>query len=362
MTDFVDASGNLLKAEVDALVNTVNTVGVMGKGIALQFKKAFPANFKAYERACKEGDVELGRMFVVDVGGLTKPRWIVNFPTKGHWRSKSKFSDIENGLDDLAKIIEQHHIASIAIPPLGCGNGGLDWKDIEPLIRRKLSGLDTTAHLYPPAGAPAASAQLIATERPKLTPGKAALVTLLVRYLQVSLAASVIEMQKLMYFLQESGHDLRLNYTKGRYGPYADNLRHVLINLEGHHLEGFGDGSRSVPESEPITVLAGAANEAAEALSQLDDQQLTERIDRTLAVTEGFESAYGLELLSSVHWCATHEVDELSLETVTACVQSWNRRKQRLFTDAHIKTAWTHLVTEGWLTPKSSLTTASPET
>lgn len=359
MTDFVETSGNLLTADVDAIVNTVNTVGVMGKGLALQFKKAFPDNFKAYERACKQGDVELGHMFVVDTGSLGRPKWIINFPTKGHWRSKSKLGDIEAGLDDLAAAIEQHNIASIAVPPLGCGNGGLDWQVVEPLIRRKLDGLDTTVYLYPPGGAPAASTQITATERPTLTEGKAALITLLDRYLRISMTASIIEVQKLMYFLQESGQQLNLRYEKGHYGPYADNLRHVLINLEGHHLQGFGDGSRPVRESEPITVLPGAAGEAADVLQQLGDRDLAERIERALAVTEGFESAYGLELLSTVHWCATYEVDEFSVEATTACVQSWSRRKQRLFTDAHVSTAWDHLIAGGWLKPTQELATTA---
>jgi len=130
MAEFVAASGDLLKADVDALVNTV---GVMGKGIALQFKKAFPDNSKAYEKSCKRDEVALGSMFVFDNGGLTNPRWIVNFPTKGHWRSISRMLDVEAGLEDLATTIEALGITSIALPPLGCGNGGLDWVDVEPV-------------------------------------------------------------------------------------------------------------------------------------------------------------------------------------------------------------------------------------
>ncbi len=349
MTHFVEASGNLLKADVDALVNTVNTVGVMGKGIALQFKKAFPANFKAYEKACKNGKVELGSMFIVDNGQLTTPRWIINFPTKGHWRSKSRLAAIEQGLDDLALRIQELEISSIAIPPLGCGNGGLDWPDVEKAIHDRLAGLPVAVHLFAPAGAPAASDMANATERPNLTPGKAALVHMLHRYSQLSFGASLVEVQKLMYFLQESGQKLRLNYEKGHYGPYAHNLNHVLIRLEGHHLKGYGDGSQRVQDSEPIVVMPGASAEAEEAIRSFTDPGLGARIEQTLALAEGFESAYGLELLASVHWCATNETGVTTPEAAAACVRSWTRRKQRMFTPKHVETAWNHLVDHGWL-------------
>lgn len=349
MTDFVFAGGDLLKAEVDALVNTVNTVGVMGKGIALQFKRAFPANFKAYEKACKKDEVALGSMFVFDNGQLTAPRWIVNFPTKGHWRSKSRLADIEQGLDDLARVIMDRGISSIALPPLGCGNGGLDWTDVEPLIRRKLEDLPVTVHLYAPAGPPAAAAMTVATERPSLTEGKAALIALLDRYSQLALGATVIEVQKLMYFLQQSGQELRLNFDKGRYGPYADNLRHVLIRLEGHHIQGYGDGSKRVQEAEPIRLLGGAADEARTRIEGLDDQSVMHRIAKTLELVQGFESAYGLELLATVHWCATENDDVDSSADASACVRAWNHRKARMFTDDHVKVAWERLEGQGWL-------------
>ena len=163
MTAFCETTGNLLEADVDALVNTVNTVGVMGKGIALQFKHAFPHNFKAYAAACKDGRVRLGEMFVFDAGQLMKPRWIINFPTKGHWRSQSRLTDITTGLDDLRRVIVELGIRSIAVPPLGCGNGGLDWSDVHPLISAKLADLDCEALVYPPVGSPNASQMSVAT-------------------------------------------------------------------------------------------------------------------------------------------------------------------------------------------------------
>jgi O-acetyl-ADP-ribose deacetylase (regulator of RNase III) len=152
MTTFVEHSGNLLESSADAVVNTVNTVGVMGKGIALQFKNAFPANFKAYERACKRDEVALGTMFVFDDGRLTPPHWIINFPTKGHWRSHSRISDVAAGPRRPPGSGRQaRHAHSIALPPLGCGNGGLDWGEVRPLIEQRLDGLDLTVQLYVPS-------------------------------------------------------------------------------------------------------------------------------------------------------------------------------------------------------------------
>jgi O-acetyl-ADP-ribose deacetylase (regulator of RNase III) len=144
--------GNLLEARVEALVNTVNTVGVMGKGIALQFKGAFPAMFRDYEKACKAGEVRLGEMHVFDLGGLAgAARWIINFPTKGHWRERSRLTDIEKGLEDLVTTILHLEIRSIAIPPLACGNGGLNWADVRPRIEAAFTNLpDVNVLLFEP--------------------------------------------------------------------------------------------------------------------------------------------------------------------------------------------------------------------
>lgn len=135
-----EVNGNLFDAEVDALVNPVNTVGVMGKGLALQFKKAFPANFEAYARACKRGDVAVGKMFVFEAERAGAPRFIINFPTKQHWRDDSRLEFIEHGLDDLVRVMAERQIESIAIPPLGAGLGRLDWSTVRDLVFRKLDG------------------------------------------------------------------------------------------------------------------------------------------------------------------------------------------------------------------------------
>lgn len=196
----IDAQGNLLEAEADALVNTVNTVGIMGKGIALQFKKAFPDLFADYQRACDRGELQLGRVHVYATG-RTRPRFIINFPTKGHWRSKSRLEDVRAGLADLAEQIHALDITSIAVPPLGCGHGGLNWTDVRPLIVEALNNLtDVDIMVYAPEGAPAAAKMVNRTDRPNMTIGRAALVTLVARYAERVADVSLIEVQKLMYF------------------------------------------------------------------------------------------------------------------------------------------------------------------
>lgn len=345
-----EAHGNLLAADAEALVNTVNTVGVMGKGIALQFKRAYPAMFKAYERAAKKGEVRLGQMEVHQTGSLSGPQFIINFPTKQHWRARSRLEDIRSGLVDLVRVVDALGIKSIAVPPLGCGNGGLDWSEVEPLIIAAFAELpDVDALIYPPEGAPAAAAMATGTTRPKMTVGKAALVDIVARYSERALEVSLIEVQKLMYFLQAAGEGLNLRYTKDLYGPYADNLRHVLHNVEGHFLIGYGDASQTVHAAEPISVLDGAAEEARTMLASHPDT--ADRIERVLRLIEGFESAYALELLATVHWVASNE-DAAAAGDAAAAVRlvgSWSHRKRRMFGPDHVTAAWQRLRDEGWL-------------
>ena len=250
------AHGNLLQADVDALVNTVDTVGVMGKDIALQFTPAFPAMFKDYARAAKRHEPALGTTNVWPTDSMTGPRFVINVPTKGHWKAASRPADIERGLVDLVRVIERKAIRSIAVPPLGCGNGGLDWAEVEPLIRSKLAPLTgVEVFVYPPEGAPAAADMPVAQERPRMTPGRAALVQLLAPYSRHAPGdASLTEVQKLVYFLQVAGEGLGLSFVGHRFGPYADVLRHVPITTEGHDTSGFGDGggvSHSFGRSSP---------------------------------------------------------------------------------------------------------------
>jgi O-acetyl-ADP-ribose deacetylase (regulator of RNase III) len=350
-----EAHGNLLEADADALVNTVNTVGVMGKGIALQFRRAFPENFKAYKRACAEGRIELGRMFVWDAGDLADqgPRFIINFPTKKHWRSKSKLADIRTGLEDLVRQLRALPVRSVAVPPLGCGHGGLRWDEVRPLIVKALEQLpDLTVLLYPPEGAPVAADQPVRTESPRMTPGRAALVGMMERYLPFAVEITAVDIQKLMYFMQEAGEPLRLNYTKGRYGPYADNLRHVLSSMEGHYILGTGDGSTKALDSIPFEVLEGAGSAAEKVLAQ--QPETAARMDIVSRLVEGYESTYGLELVATVHWAVRRDEDghrraaPLGLDRIEQVVASWDRRKGQLFTRSHLAKAFDRLQQQGW--------------
>jgi O-acetyl-ADP-ribose deacetylase (regulator of RNase III) len=342
--------GNLLKAPAEALVNTVNTVGVMGKGIALQFRQAFPEMYRAYEKACKEGEVRLGEVQVYDLGGLVGgPRWIINFPTKGHWRADSRLADIENGLADLVVKVRELKIRSIAVPPLGCGNGGLDWQEVGPRIERAFAVLpNVQVFLYEPTGAPKSAVMPNRTKRPKLTLGQAALAGLMNRYLQGLLdpVVSLLEIHKLMYFLKAAGEDLpRLTFEKSIYGPYSPDLRHGLIRMEKHLTRGFGEGSDK--PTTPVELLPGAVEAANAFLAKLPETR--KRMDRVAELIEGYEDPYGMELLSSVHWVMQHDPGARDdVDKVVAGVRSWNERKRRLLKPEHLELAWKRLRDQGW--------------
>ena len=342
------ATGDILKADTDALVNTVNCVGVMGRGIALQFKKAYPANFKAYEAACRREEVQPGRMFVFDTGKLTSPRYIINFPTKRHWRGKTRLEDIDAGLDALVSEIRRLGIRSIAIPPLGCGLGGRRWSEVRPRIENALKALpNVRALMFEPAGAPESSRMTRAAEPPSMTPGRAALVGLMQRYLAGAMDTSIslLEVHKLMYFLQESGHPLKFRFVKGVYGPYAENLRQVLAKIEGHMIVGYADGG-DAPDKE-LALVPGSAADAARFLAE--HPKTLRRFDRVVDLVDGFETPFGLELLSTVHWVATYE-HAASPDEATRGAYAWGDRKRR-FSPGQIGVAWKVLGSKGWLSP-----------
>ncbi|MBL8718637.1 MAG: macro domain-containing protein [Myxococcales bacterium] len=338
--------GNLLRADTEAIVNTVNCVGFMGRGIAAQFKREFPANFKAYEAACKRNEVVPGRMFMFETGQLTNPRFIVNFPTKRHWRGASRIDDIEAGLAALVGEVKQRGIKSIAIPPLGCGLGGLDWDDVRPRIERAFQALsDVRTVVYEPNDAGPDDRVAKTAEVPKMTPGRAVLVSLFEKYLAGLLdpSISLLEVHKLMYFAQEAGEPLRLKYVKGPYGPYAENLRHVLTAIEGHLLSGYGDGG-DTPDK-PLELVPGAA---ADARAFLKGYPATlERFARVSKLVEGFESSFGMELLATVHWVMTRE--GAREQGIVDAIHAWNLRKQ-MFSDQQIVLAAKRLTDEGWVT------------
>ncbi len=338
--------GNLLAAEVDALVNTVNTEGVMGKGIALQFKKAFPDNFKSYARACKAGEVVIGGMHVVQ--RLASPRFIINFPTKNHWRQPSRLEYIESGLADLVARVRELGIKSIAVPPLGCGNGGLDWTAVRPRIVEAFKAIpDVRVLLFEPAGAPAPDAIIDRRDAPNMTASRAAIIALMGRYVATSYEyrLSLIEVQKLAYFLQEAGEPLKLEFKAHFYGPYADNLRKAFRNIEGHYTRGLADGKNS-PET-PLEILPGAL-EAAESVVEQMPESLA-RFERVARLIDGFETPFGMELLGTVHWLATHATGAHDPDAVVAKVRGWSARKRSRMKEGHVLAALARVREQEWV-------------
>lgn len=347
-------SGDILKNDAEALVNTVNCVGVMGRGIALQFKTAFPDNFKAYADACRQDAVQPGRMFVFETGQLTPPRYIINFPTKRHWRGDSRMEDIDAGLAALVAVIREKGIRSIAIPPLGSGLGGLDWLAVRPRIEAALRPLtDVSVIVYEPARAPASDMMTHSRKVPSMTAGRAALVELTHRYLGGLLDpfVTLLEVHKLMYFMQEAGEPLRLKFKQAPYGPYAENLRHVLHAIEGHLVSGYADGG-DAPDKQ-LKLVPGAVDEAAAFLKQHSATRA--RFDRVAELVEGFESPFGLELLSTVHWVVKQE-SASTLDDVLERTYAWNTRK-RQFSPRQIGIAVNLLSQKGWTTRQNAIST-----
>jgi O-acetyl-ADP-ribose deacetylase (regulator of RNase III) len=341
-------TGDVLQADAEALVNTVNCVGIMGRGVALQFKNAYPENFKLYEAACKREEVQPGRMFIFETDQLTNPKYIINFPTKRHWRGKSRIEDIEAGLKALVKEIRDRRIRSIALPPLGSGLGGLDWRVVRSRIEAALRHLDNVRVIvFEPHAAPQVAVR--SREVPNMTAGRAALVVLMHRYLGglMDPFVTLLEVHKLMYFMQEVGQPLQLRFSKGPYGPYAENLRHVLRTIEGHLVSGYADGG-DAPDKH-LELVPGAVKDAE---TFLEGHNATRtRFDRVADLVEGFETPFGLELLSTVHWVAHHE-GAVEADTAVARTYAWNERK-RQFSPRQIALALDVLTKKGWIAGRS---------
>ncbi len=339
-------TGDIFKTDAEALVNSVNCVGVMGRGIALQFKNVFPANFEAYAAACERHEVQPGRMFVFETGQLTNPRYIINFPSKRHWRGKSRIEDIKTGLESLAEEIKQRGIRSIAMPPIATDLGGLQWETVAPLIENALASIeDVDIIVFEPGSKPSDGRPNRSTDVPQVTAGRAALVGLMRSYLAGLLDpfVTLLEVHKLMYFLQAAGEPLQLRFVKAVYGPYAENLRHVMRQLEGHVISGYDDGGDT--PYKPLELVPGAFEDAVEFLRT--QPATIGRFNRVTKLVEGFESPFGLELLSTVHWVAS-ETPSPTLAGITAGVYQWNERK-RQFSERQIAVAYSRLQELRWL-------------
>ncbi|WP_081454901.1 type II toxin-antitoxin system antitoxin DNA ADP-ribosyl glycohydrolase DarG [Thermus scotoductus] len=338
--------GNVLDADAEALVNSVNCVGVMGRGVALQFKRAWPANYKAYAVACQRGEVQPGKMFVFTTGLLANPKYIINFPTKRHWRGKAHMQDIEQGLLDLLNVIRQYRIRSIALPPLGAGLGGLDWKEVRKRIENTLGTLnDVFVIVYEPTGDIPLPKSMQRHPKPRMTAGRAALISLMARYVEGLLDPSVtlLELHKLLYLMQEAGENLRLQFVQGQYGPYAVNLRHVLMAMESYYIAGYGTGGDKPNKS--LRLLPGALTEAQKVLANNHTTQ--KHFAKVADLIAGFESPHGLELLATVHWIVVRQKPTTFDELVDQFYM-WHSRKA-IFTRRQIEIALKRLEDKGWI-------------
>ena len=333
--------GNLLDADVDALVNTVNTVGVMGKGVALMFKEAYPENFKEYEAAARAKALRVGKMFVTHRDVFIGPKWIVNFPTKAHWRYPSKIEWVEQGLDDLREFIAEHHIRSIALPPLGAGNGGLDWQDVRALMIDKLQDLDDVlVVIYEPTRQYQNVAKRAGVE--KLTPARAAIAELVRRYAILGIECSLLEVQKLAYFLERFNRELGLplfgfGFAANRYGPYSEKLRHMLNGLDGSYLH----CDKRLADAGPFESIRfdEPRREAVSLYMKTEGKVHWPAVSATADLIDGFESPLGMELIATVDWLVSEMGVGPNVADVRAALATWPggegsaARKLELFED-----------------------------
>lgn len=333
--------GDLLSSEAEALVNTVNTVGVMGKGIALQFKNRFPKNYKVYKEACKEKTFNTGQVLVVQDGDLLHHKIIINFPTKAHWKGDSKYEYISTGLVALRKAINDHKIKSIAIPPLGCGNGGLEWSKVKAMIEEALSGLDVEISVYTPNEAIKELLQQQSVKKEvKLTNARAMLLYLMFHYEANGEQSSLFVANKMAYFLQRSGEPMRLKFEPHHYGPYAVQVNHVLLALNGAYIKGLEQNIAK--PFEPIHLNYERFAEVQTFVEKQLNSEQKDRLQSVIKLLRGFESTFSVELLSTVDYIMYNE-DKKEVEEVENAISKWSERKKNSFQKNHIQIAITRL-------------------
>ncbi len=343
-------TGDLLQDDAQALVNTVNTVGVMGKGIALQFKEAFPENYNIYRRACKNDEFHVGEMLITEAQRLSGNKLIVNFPTKKDWRKPSDYSYISDGLKTLRREIVNRNISSIAIPPLGSSNGGLDWNVVKKMIIDELSDLENCdVRIYEP------SQQIIErmkSERVKLTPARAMLLDVMHDMTRYGEIGSVFAAEKIVYFLQRFGAEkiFNIKFQKYHYGPYSGGkIEHVLYYLNGSYVMGMN--SMQVKPFENIWLVSDTYNDIKSYLNQNEDLQGI--LIKTKDFFRGFYSNLTLEMLATVDFILGENYQAMDWKTVDreelknkikADLQGWSQRKEKLFAnEKHLDLVLDHL-------------------
>lgn len=322
-------TGNIFESDAQALVNTVNTVGVMGKGIALQFKKAYPNNFKAYKKACENEEIKIGKLFIFKDFNLSSgEKLIINFPTKKHWKNPSEYHFIEEGLNDLKRILQENSIQSIAIPPLGAGNGGLDWARVKQLIVSELNDCGSEIIIYEPTNQ---IKENLKKERVKLTKARALLLYMLFDLVKNGEYVSEFSSEKVCYFLQRFGGQkfFNLEFEPKFYGPYSGKVRFVLNALNGSYVMGYSDMNKK--PFDPLTLVGDGYQKVKDFVES--DEELKKIAENTSSFLSGYYSDFALELLSTVDYISwkNNTIDKNVIETK---LSEWSNRKQSMFSDS----------------------------
>ncbi|MFK7669720.1 Appr-1-p processing protein [Pseudomonas lundensis] len=349
--------GNLLEAKTEALVNTVNTVGVMGKGIALMFKERFAENYRLYSAACKAGEVETGKVHITAVNELEGPRWIVNFPTKRHWRSPSQMVWVTEGLHDLRRFLIKNQVKSVAVPPLGAGNGGLKWPEVREQIIAVLSDLDVDVLVFEPSSQYLNVAKRSGVE--KLTPARALIAELVRRYWVLGMECSLLEIQKLAWFLEraieklpDTENPLNLKFVAHKHGPYANRLEHLLNNLDGSYLH--CDKRISDAGISDVIWFDEERKSFLQTYLKTEAREYSQALERTVELIDGFESPFGMELLATVDWLLSQGGIPPTVPAVREALRHWGggtaaaSRKSKLFDDQALDIALKRLTSSSF--------------
>ena len=354
--------GDIFESRAQTHVNTVNCVGVMGKGIALGFKTRYPDMFDDYVRRCAAGSVRLGRPYLYR--RLMTP-WILNFPTKDHWRSMAHLSSILEGLDYLEHHYRQWEITSLAVPPLGCGEGKLEWRVVGSSLYRSLSRLDVSVEMYAPFGTPdaelgadflsqLASAGASYGHQRRIKPGMVAVVEVLARIEKEPYHWPIGRTiaQKIAYFATDAGLATGLTFSRGSYGPYASGLTASMTQLANN---GLLDEERS---GQMFVVKVGPTYDDARRAYSESLEEYAPIIDRLVDLFLRMRTTRQAEVAATVHIVATwlseatgRQPDE---QDVLQGVMEWKQRRQPPFDELEVATTIRTLAAMGWLAVRPS--------
>lgn len=338
-------TGDLLSAHTQALVNTVNTVGVMGKGIALQFKEKYPNNFVKYALACKQKELVPGHLVISKEATIDTPeKIIINFPTKTEWYLKSKYEYIELGLKELVKTIVEYNIKSIAIPPLGCGNGGLQWTKIKEMMENYLSKFeDVNILIYEPSN----TIKEVLKKQDynsdiKLTNARALILYALFYYETAGEYSSLFVANKIAFFFKRLKEPsfAKLTFVQDYYGPYSVGVNHLIKSLDGKYLKGMRQ--MTAKPFEKLELNYEKKQEVSDYVrTKLKSEQI-ERLKKLIRLIDGFQSALSLEILASVDFIRSENMN-ISEEDAILLIKKWSDRKNRLCREKYISIAYRHL-------------------